>query len=317
MLGLSWQEWWQVITLTRTYALVRTGAELLLQLIPYVFLGIVVGAVLRVAVSPATIAAAVKRLRWWATPLAALLGLLSPFSTYTMIPVVAGLMGAGLPPGPGLALITASPLLNPTIFVMTAGALGWPLALVRAAAAWSIAFVAGLVAGAIWGSKARRQENPGLLSQSLAGAGAAGSGAKAMSGVLGARFWRELVGLGKFVGTSFFPAVFVAAATRVFLPAETLQRLFDYSPGINVLVAAFAGIPFYSCGGAAIPVAQVLLGAGLQPGAILSYLLAGPATNVTTLYMLARTFRWQMVGAYLLITLGGALAWGWLLDGRF
>lgn len=44
-----------------------------------------------------------------------------------------------------------------------------------------------------------------------------------------------------------------------------------------------AGIPMYVCATASTPIAAALILKGLNPGAALVFLLAGPATNTATM----------------------------------
>lgn len=59
-------------------------------------------------------------------------------------------------------------------------------------------------------------------------------------------------------------------------------------PGVDVLLAALIGVPLYVCASGATPLVAALLLVGLSPGAAIAFLLAGPATNVTTFGVLSR-----------------------------
>ncbi len=50
---------------------------------------------------------------------------------------------------------------------------------------------------------------------------------------------------------------------------------------------------------------------GMTSGAALAFFIAGPATKISTLTMLAAVFERRLVLLYLLVMLGGALAWGY------
>ena len=50
-----------------------------------------------------------------------------------------------------------------------------------------------------------------------------------------------------------------------------------------MLVMLVVGIPIYVCASASTPVAAALILKGMSPGAVLVFLLAGPATNVATM----------------------------------
>ena len=56
--------------------------------------------------------------------LAALIGALSPFCSCGVIPLIAALLSMGVPLPPVMAFWLASPLMDPTMFVLTVGTLG-------------------------------------------------------------------------------------------------------------------------------------------------------------------------------------------------
>ena len=50
--------------------------------------------------------------------------------------------------------------------------------------------------------------------------------------------------------------------------------------------ATVVGLPLYVCATGSIPLAVALLAAGLSPGAVLIFLIVGPATNIATVIAL-------------------------------
>ena len=55
----------------------------------------------------------------------------------------------------------------------------------------------------------------------------------------------------------------------------------------SMLIMLLAGIPMYVCATASTPIAAALIIKGLDPGAALVFLLAGPATNIASINMIA------------------------------
>jgi uncharacterized membrane protein YraQ (UPF0718 family)/regulator of protease activity HflC (stomatin/prohibitin superfamily) len=85
--------------------------------------------------------------------------------------------------------------------------------------------------------------------------------------------------------------------------------------GVFPMVLMLAvGIPLYMCASASTPVAAALMAKGVSPGAALVFLLAGPATNVATILLLASAFGRRFVKVYLAAVALGALACGLALD---
>jgi len=75
-----------------------------------------------------------------------------------------------------------------------------------------------------------------------------------------------------------------AAAVQPSLQGSWLQSIPDSA---EVLVFALLGLPVYVCASGATPLVAVLLAANVSGGAGVAFLLAGPATNVTTFGVLS------------------------------
>ena len=83
---------------------------------------------------------------------------------------------------------------------------------------------------------------------------------------------------------------------------------------IPMLIMLAASVPLYMCASASTPIAAALIVKGISPGAAMVFLLAGPATNVTTIVMLTRQFGGKFVRVYLACIIAGALISGCVFD---
>lgn len=81
-----------------------------------------------------------------------------------------------------------------------------------------------------------------------------------------------------------------------------------------MLAMLLVGVPMYICATASTPVAAALLLAGISPGTVLVFLLAGPATNLATLAVLRRELGLTVTGAYLAGIAVSSIALGLLTD---
>ena len=75
--------------------------------------------------------------------LAATAGAVIPICSCGIVPVLAGMVEAGIPLGPTMAFLIAAPMLNVPAVFMTAGILGWPLAIGRILGTFGIALGVG------------------------------------------------------------------------------------------------------------------------------------------------------------------------------
>jgi hypothetical protein len=70
----------------------------------------------------------------------------------------------------------------------------------------------------------------------------------------------------------------------------------------------------YICATASTPIAAGLLMSGISPGAVLVFMLAGPATNIATIGVVRKELGARALWAYLIGVIGTALLFGLLTD---
>jgi uncharacterized membrane protein YraQ (UPF0718 family) len=103
-----------------------------------------------------------------------------------------------------------------------------------------------------------------------------------------------------------------AAIIRTFLPQEFLLSYGSGLPAMLLMIAI--SIPMYICATASTPIAAGFIMAGLSPGTALVFMMAGPATNISTLGVIKN----EMGGAVLIRYLFGvavcAIGFASLLD---
>jgi uncharacterized membrane protein YraQ (UPF0718 family) len=93
------------------------------------------------------------------------------------------------------------------------------------------------------------------------------------------------------------------------------QDMAQWGSGLLPMLAMLLiGIPMYICATASTPVAAAMLLAGVSPGTVLVFLLAGPATNMSTMGIVRKEMGTHTLIAYLVGICGGAIATGLLTD---
>lgn len=103
-----------------------------------------------------------------------------------------------------------------------------------------------------------------------------------------------------------------AALVQTYIPDGFLA---SWGNGLlAMLVMVVISIPMYICATASTPIAAGLLLAGVAPGAVLVFMMAGPATNIATLGVVAKELGKKALIGYLTGVLGGALFFGFLVD---
>jgi uncharacterized membrane protein YraQ (UPF0718 family) len=103
-----------------------------------------------------------------------------------------------------------------------------------------------------------------------------------------------------------------AAIIRTFLPPEFLL---SYGSGLPaMLLMIVISIPMYICATASTPIAAGFIMAGLSPGTALVFMMAGPATNISTLGVIKNEMGGAVLIRYLLGVALCAIGFASLLD---
>lgn len=106
--------------------------------------------------------------------------------------------------------------------------------------------------------------------------------------------------------------LFFAAIVQTFVPHDTLIK---YGTGwMGMLVMLVVGIPMYVCATASTPLAAGFLLAGISPGAVIVFLLAGPATNMATLGVITSQMGKRTMWLYLTGIMLTALISGFVVN---
>jgi len=103
-----------------------------------------------------------------------------------------------------------------------------------------------------------------------------------------------------------------AALIRTFLPEDFLL---SYGSGLPaMLLMILISIPMYICATASTPIAAGFIMAGLSPGTALVFMMAGPATNISTLGVIKNEMGSAVLIRYLLGVAISAIGFATLLD---
>ncbi|MBN1996776.1 permease [candidate division KSB1 bacterium] len=296
MLDLWWK-FYSVWEKTLSFRIFVGFFELLWLVLPYFLLGLLVILLFDRFLPKLTQVSALKKNTIGAIIFASVLGVLSPLGTYVAVPICAILLRNGYPMAPIFAFMLATPLINPNLFILTAGMLGLPMAVARTVSAFILGIAAGIIIYFFPVSidklsehkkNHRRKEN----------------------------FWRHFFSHIKYVLKFFLIALFISSVVQVVVPSEWIVQTMGSRGGLSVFVAVGLGVPFYSCGGAAIPLIMVLKDLGMASGPILAFFISGPATKFSTLAVIKMTMGWRVFFFYLSVSMIGAvffgLIYGWL-----
>ncbi|MBS0125922.1 permease [Thetidibacter halocola] len=251
--------------------------------------------------------------------MAAALGGLAPFCSCEVIPFIAALLAVGAPLSAVMAFWLASPLMDPAMFAITAGTLGFDFALAKTVAAVGLGLLGGV--GTMLFAQSPVFRDPLRAKPQVGGC----CGVKMpFRGAPVWRFWREPARRETFRETAVQNGLFllkwltlayvIEALMLRHVPAETIAGLLGGTGAWPVLLGALLGAPAYLNGYAAVPLVDALLAQGMAPGAAMSFVLAGGVSCIPAAVAVWALVRPRVFAAYLGFALIGSvlagLAWG-------
>ena len=128
--------------------IIRIGnfiVEAFLHIWPYLVVTIPLAVALQMSGASKYIKRAFQAKPLTAIALATVVGAFSPFCSCGVIPVIASLLISGVPLAPVMSFWIASPSMDPEIFFLSVGMIGWELAVWRLVATLALSFSAGLI----------------------------------------------------------------------------------------------------------------------------------------------------------------------------
>ncbi len=243
---------------------------------------------------------------------ASVFGAVSPFCSCGVVPIVAALLAAGTPLPGVMAFWLSSPLMDPEMFILTVGDLGFEFAVARLLAALGVGLLAGYATWAVqrWGWF----DNPLKKATCSCSANVVNK-----PGETRWAFWREQKRRETFANEAqhigLYLAKWLALAFALeslmlsYIPAESFSQWLDAS-WQAVPLAALLGVPAYLNGYAAIPTVSGLIELGVSPGAGLAFMIAGGVTSLPAALAVFPLVRVRVFAWYVGLGFGGALLAG-------
>ena len=246
---------------------------------------------------------------------AAAFGGLSPFCSCGVIPIIAALLSMGVPLAPVMAFWLASPVIDPSMFVLTSGVLGFDFAIAKTLTAIGLGLLGGFATMALVGAGALA--NP--LRPGIGDGGCAASSVRKAEPVAWvfwrdearvARFGREAASVSGFLAKWLTLAFLLESLMLAFVPADLIGGLVGGAGVAPIALATLVGVPAYFNGYAALPLVSGLVGQGMAPGAALAFLVAGGVTSIPAAIAVYALVKKPVFLLYIALALGGSLAAG-------
>jgi len=296
-------------------ALAVVGVILLMA--PYLLLGFAFAALLSYFFTPAWVRRNLGHPGLLQVVKASLIGVPLPLCSCGVLPLAFSLRKSGASKGATVSFLVSTPQTGADCLMLTYSLLGPVMAFFLL----GVAFFSGILSGWLTDllcrnePKEKKGEEPCASccckeeEESMPDHEQTGEDARSFSRALRNGFMT----LPRDMARPLLLGVLAAGVVTALVPQGYLA---DYlSPGpLSYLLALSIGIPMYVCSASAVPIAAMLIHAGVSPGAAMVFLIAGPATNTAAVFAL-----WTQIGrratfAYLATICGVASVSGFVLD---
>ncbi len=241
------------------------------------------------------------------------IGALLPICSCGVIPLGVGVHRAGAARGTALAFMTSSPAISPVSVIMVAMMLGPMYLATYVIAALCGSFLIGCIGNRILRDQTRPVKNFDTIVERVqeedehhvVGIKKRTRFGRAMHWA----FWE----LGAEISVDLTIGLSLAALVLAFLPIELTEAYLGTREIWPLLLVILISIPVYTCSVPTIPIVWALFMRGAMPGAMLAYMIAGPATNLGELNAIRRnmglrTATFYATGLILVALLGGLIA---------
>ena len=233
---------------------------------------------------------------------AALLGVPLPICSCGVIPLAASLRKHGASRGATASFLASTPQTGVDSLMITYALLGWVYATFRAVVAFVSGVLCGMTVSAVSPKEEAeapecsdtccQQDNRHIIQRMLA---------------------YGFVSLPRDIARAMVLGIIVSGVISGLVPENFFaDRMGDSMAAMFIML--LIGIPLYVCSSGSVPIALAFIKAGISPGAVLIFLITGPATNAATL-----TTLWEIIGrkqlAVFLVTLSlCALSAGFIMN---
>lgn len=256
---------------------------------------------------------------------ATVVGAFLPVCGVTVLPLMAGLLAAGVPLAPVMAFWLASPITSPSMLSATVAVLGWEFAVGKTLAAIGLGLFGGaattLFARREWAVRALRSNRiVGSLGKSCGQCGPAADGFEPRlwrSPDRRRQFWRDAWSVARLILIVLIPAFAAEHLLNVWLEPTFVASYVGSDSALAVPLAVLVGGPVYLDGYAAMPLTRSLLEHGMSPAAAMAFLVSGGVVSVWGAMAIFPVLRLKPFLLYLALAVSGSMASGWLFGAVF
>ena len=286
-------------------SILSASLQLFYESAVYMLFGFFIAGILYVFIRPETVGRHLGKGKVRPVLLAALAGIPIPLCSCGVLPAAAGLKRQGANNGATMSFLISTPESGIDSIPLTFALMDPIIALIRPVAAFITAIVTGLFENVFLPSESSADNIPEVICSGSGGCCSTSTSenqAEAMEKpfivkiVSGLKF--AFVDLLGDIGKWFLLGIILAGIITYMIPDSLFESYLSNNFAAMIVMLA-ASIPMYVCATASTPIAAALVLKGLNPGAALVFLLAGPATNIASISMIYGLFGKKSLLIYL------------------
>lgn len=239
--------------------------------------------------------------------MASLLGIVTPFCSCSSVPLFIGFVEAGIPLGVTFSFLITSPIVNEAAFVLLLAAFGWKIALVYVAAGVTIGIVGGILIHVLKMEKHVEEyvykiQTNNTFTQEM------NKKDRINFAIYQVKFIIRKVWLFLFIGIA------IGALIHSKVPADFLIKYTGNGSFLSTIAAVIIGIPLYSNAMGTIPIAEALIGKGVNIGTALAFMMAVTALSLPEMIILRKVIKTKLIASFAIITGTGIIIIGFIFN---
>jgi hypothetical protein len=233
-----------------------------------------------------------------------------------VIPVTVSLRKHGASKGASISFLLSTPQTGVDSFFVTYSLLGPVFAILRPL----IAFITGIIGGAAVGAIAEKsiEQKQDAQDDSAENKCEDECCKKTKDSKFVRAFKYGFLTIPRDIGKPMLLGLIIAALISAFVPGDfVVEGVETVGTFGTMLIMMAIGIPVYVCATASVPLAAVMIMKGICPGAVLVFLMTGPATNAAAFATIWKVMGTRTALVYITTVIFCALGFGLLLEAAF
>tara|TARA_B100001175_G_scaffold314681_1_gene324534 strand:- start:546 stop:1811 length:1266 start_codon:yes stop_codon:yes gene_type:complete len=278
--------------------------NLCIEMAPYLLLGMLVSGLISIFIDSSFIYKHIGGKNIGSILKSTIFGIPLPLCSCGVIPVAATLRESGASKGSTVSFLVSTPQTGVDSIFLTYGMLGPVFALFRPLAALFSGIFSGIVINSFDDDLHHHSKDSSNISKTKDPIDK-----KIISGIK-----YGFLTLPQDIVVPLFQGLVVAAAIAIFIPPDFIAEHFSSSTYIQFIMMLAVSLPIYVCATASIPIAVALMAKGITPGAVFVFLMAGPATNASSIAIIKNILGKKTLYHYVALIAFTAVLFGIILD---